>query len=325
MKRIFSFPLTLSVCLLLILSSCESQVEYSEDDISLQAKNAVDVLPNNPAFVGMMNISDMSDTELGESMFKEEWDNMDELQDLIEATGFDPYEDLKEVYVTLGEIGGEGNPGVSVVAYASFDSGSMEEYVEERAGDELQERTYRGIDLYEFEVGSEFGGFSFANDDMILMSSKIDQLEGMIDRLIDEGEALSSNSSMMDLVARASTGKSAWFIAEKPDMPLAEESASDNNMEEMAKQIFVAVDHFVVAANVDGDEVESQLFLQPNESVEAGDLADLIKGLRSAMRSDPGMNKQDLAMLDEIDISSSRGQVRIQFTVDDQMLEKFGR
>lgn len=322
MKRILSSPLLLALCLFVIFSGCESQVEYSEEEISLQAKNAVDVLPSDPSFVGMMNIQDLSSSELG-SMVEDEMANMDELQDLMDATGFNPEEDLKEIYVAVEEFGGESNPGVSVVAYASLDPNSLEDYIEERAGDELESRTYRGIDFYEFEAGNQMGGFSFVNDDMILMASKSELLEDMVDRLIDEGEALSSNSELMELVSTASTGKSGWFVAEKPDMDAPAQKSDASEMEEKAKQIFMAVDHFIVAANVDGDEVESQVFLQPNSSVDAGDLSDLIKGLRSALRADPDMDKQDLDMLDEIKISSSRGQVRIQFTVDDRILGKF--
>ena len=322
MKRIFSAPLLLALSLFVVLSGCESQVEYSEEEISVQAKNAVDVLPPDPSFVGMMNIKDLSSSELG-SMVEDEMQNMDELQDLIEATGFNPEEDLKEVYVAVEDFGSERNPGVSVVAYASLDPNRLEGYVEERAGDDLQRRSYRGIDLYEFEADDHMGGFSFVNEDMILMASKTGLLEDMVDRLIDEGEALSWNSEMMELVSTASTGKSGWFVAEKPEMDAPVQNDAGNEMDERAKQIFMAVNHVIVAANVDGDEVESQVFLEPNSSVDAGDLADLVKGLRSALRADPGMAKQDLDMLDEIKISSSRGQVRIQFTVDDRILGKF--
>ncbi|MBX2820830.1 MAG: hypothetical protein KTR29_14145 [Rhodothermaceae bacterium] len=326
MKRILSSPLLLALSLLVVFSSCESQVEYSDDEISLQAKNAVDVLPSSPAFVGMMNIQDLSDSEMG-AMIEEgmHGGKMDELNDLMEATGFNPKEDLKEVYMAMEEIGAEDNPGVSMVAYASLDANSMSEYIEERAGDELQNRSYRGVELYILEKGREAFGFSIANDDMILAASRIDLLEGMVDRLIDEGDALSSNTEWMDLLAQASTGKSAWFIAEKPDIDMSAEKHSGNSMDETARQIFTAVDHLVVAMNVDYDDVESQIFLQPNASVDAGDLEDLIKGLRSAMRSSPEMDDEHLAMLDEIDISTSRGQVRIQFDVEGEMLDRIIR
>lgn len=325
MKRIKNAPLYLLLALAVVFSGCESQVQFSEDEMTLQAKNAVDVLPMSPDFVGMMDVQDMKESRLGaritDNFHAEEFD---EVQGLIDATGFNPEEDLKEIYVAIDELGSNGNPGVSVVAYANLDQDRLENYVEERAGDELQSRTYRGVDLYEFSIDEDVGGFSVANDDMILMGSKVELLEGMIDRLIDEGNALSSNGELMELVTSAQVGKSAWFVAEKPDGEMSAGQGGDD-MQEAAMQIFTAVDHVVLAMSVDSGELESQFLLQPNASVSTGDLASLVKGFRSAMRSSPDLTDDGLAMLDDIKITSNRDFARIQMKFDEAEIEEMMR
>ena len=305
-----------------VLAGCESQAQFTDEDITLQAKNAVDVLPVSPDFVGMMNVDDMKDSALGAEIYEGlASEMMGELDGLFEATGFNPREDLEEIYVAVEELSDDTSPGVSVVAYVSMDPDRMADYIEERAGDEVRVREYRGIELYEVGDGEHEGGFSLANEDMILVSSRTDLLEDMVDRLIDEGEALSSNTQLMDLVARASSGKSGWMIAEKPRDMDKQANKSGNEMEDAAAQIFTAVDHLVVAMNADGGEIESQIFLYPNGSVSTDDLESLTKGMRSAMRAGTEMDSDAMKMLDDVRISSSREYVKVTFTADRQTME----
>ena len=329
MKRFFTPSRLVALSLFVfagMLASCESQVEYSEDDMSLQAKSAIDVLPANPAMAGMVNVKEFAASEMG-AAFQENMQSksMDELNELIESTGFDPTEDLAEIYVTMNEIGAGDDPGLSMVAYASIDPSRLENYLEERAGEEMLKRMHRGIKYYQATKSGFDGGVSFANQDMILIASNTDLLLGMIDRLIDSGEALSGNRDMMNLVARASSGKSAWMVMEKPDLDIPDKTHARSEMEESMMQIFTAVDRMALAINLDDTEVESQVFLYPNERVSSDDLASLTKGVRSALRGTGEMDENAMKMLDDIRINASRDHVRIQFTADNEMIDRMRR
>ena len=114
-----------------------------------------------------------------------------------------------------------------MVVYASFDSQSLANYVEEQAGDELNQRTYRGITVYEASSDNSGPSFSFVNDDMMIAATRTELIDAMIDRLEGNAEALSSNDEVMDLVATASVGQSGWLVALKPEMVDLNESKAD--------------------------------------------------------------------------------------------------
>ena len=322
MKRIFNVALT--VCALtcsLALIGCESNPS-SDEELSVQAKNAVDVLPMTPDLVGMMSTADLRQSDMfGMIEDHMQADDMGEMQDFIEATGFDPMEDLREIYVAVEDLAENDKPSVSFVAYASIEPGRLESYVVERAGDKLTSRTYRGVDLFEGGEGDHYGGFSFVNEDMILMATDVELLENMIDRLLDNSAALGQNSDLMNMVTMASAGKSGWLIAEKPEVQMPGNQQSGTEMGKTAMQIWSALDHMVVALNVESNEVESQFFLYPTQQVSTDDLASLTKGLRSAMRSYPEMDKEAMRVLDDIRVSASNDYVRVQFTADSELIE----
>ena len=109
-----SYFKALSFCLMafgLILTGCETFLtNFSADDITTQAKNAVDVLPADVVAVGMMNNQDLKENAktdifgngglMGEEAPAE---LLARLEDFVEATGFNPEKDLDEVYVAIEE------------------------------------------------------------------------------------------------------------------------------------------------------------------------------------------------------------------------------
>ena len=304
----------------LVSAGCESQFQSTGEDISLQAKHAVEVLPVNPMFVAMANVEDLADSEWFDMMGIDfEGEEYAEVRQLMEETGFDPMEDIREVYFAVEQSEAGKPAGVSVAAYAANDPARMKAYIEERIADEVILSTYRGVDVFMIDAGRDTPGFSFVNEDMILMASKGYLLEGMIDRLIDEGGALNTNTALMNRIARASIGKSGWMIADKPMEEI--NARPSTGLEENLVQMWSAMDHMIVALNVEDNEVDSQVFLYPNESISAGDLASLTKGVRSALRAQVQEEEEAMKRLDEIKISSTRDHVRVQFAVDREFVE----
>lgn len=329
----FSFSsLSSSLCLLalgLILTGCEPDLQFSAETISPQAKNAVDVLPANPMFVGMMNTQDLKSNQYTNvfepgSLINDDMPDeaLARFKDFVDATGFDPSEDLSEVYMAIEESGSSDRPDFSVVAYASIEPERLEAYVKEQVGDKLQVRSYRGVDVYEGEDDGHAPSFSFVNDDMMIGASSASALEAMIDRLEDGGNALNSNAAMMDLVGRASSGKSGWIVAKKPAEKVNFTRSTRNDMGDAALQMWTALEYVVVAGNVESDGIESQVFLYPSASVSSDDLASLAKGMVGLMKASPEVDDKALALLDEIKVTADADYVRIGMRVDNSMLAK---
>jgi hypothetical protein len=242
--------------LVLLITGCEPDLQFSAENITAQAKNAVDILPAHPTFVGMMNTQDLKSNSHTDvfgtgGLLQEEMpqEALSHLRDFVEMTGFNPEEDLNEVYIVAEQVANSAHQTVSIVAYASIEPASLQAYVENRMGDELQRRTYRGIEVYEGKKSDHAPSFSFINAEMMIAASTTDALEAMIDRLEGEGMALNSNKTMMDLIARASTGKSGWFVAKKPDDRPFSNTGAGNDLAQNAIQIWGELEYVVGAVS----------------------------------------------------------------------------
>ena len=332
MKSISFSSLSLSFCLLalgVVLTGCEPDLQFSAETMSPQAKNAVDVLPANPMFVGMMNTQDLKSNQYTNvfepgSLINDDMpeEALARFNDFVEATGFDPAEDLSEVYMAIEDPGNGERPEFSVVAYASIEPERLEAYVKEQVGNDLMIRSYRGVDVYEGEDDEHAPSFSFVNDDMMIGASSASVLEAMIDRLEDGGNALNANTSLMELVGHASSGKSGWIVAKKPAEKVNFSRSARNDMGDAAYQMWTALEYVVVAGNVESDGIDSQVFLYPSESVSSDDLASLAKGMVGLMKASPEVDDKTLALLDEIKVNADGDYVRIGMRVDNSLLAK---
>ncbi len=331
MKSISGRKMLLPVAVLslfVLITACEPSLQaFKGASITQQAQNAVDVLPSDVSYVGMLNTQELKENSFTDVMSNDLLDNNDaeeamaRLEDFIEATGFDPYEDMKEVYVAMDEVDSNGKPQVSVVAYASIDPELLTTYVQEEVGNELTLRSYRGVDVFEIDEDGA-PSFSFVNEDMMLAASTSGLLENMIDRLEGEGSSLSDNSEMMGLVSQATAGQSAWMIAKKPEDGNFRSSNAANDLQEQAEQIWMAIDYAVMALNIESDGLDGQVFFYPNENVSADDLSSLMNGMVALAKINPDLEDKALDMLDDIRAKSSGDHVQIGMFVENEMLEE---
>ncbi len=312
-----------------VLTGCEPhQLQVFKETISTQTKTAIDVLPANAAYVGMMNMQDLKSNEYTD-LFSQNGllnsnapqEGLARLQDFIDATGFDPEQDLKEIYIASAEVGEDKEPAVSIVAYASIEQEELQSYVEDRLADELQTSTYRGVEIFE---GKEEGSpsFSFANDNMIIAATSTSLLEEMIDRLEGKGTSLGANDEMMGLIAMASSGESGWLVAQKPEGMQFKSSSAGDDMEQAVRRIWTALDQVVVALNVEASGMEGEVFFYPTADVSADDLSSLMNGMVALAKASPELDEEGLDMLDQIRASSKGDHVRVDVSIDNAMIEK---
>ncbi|MFK7844975.1 MAG: DUF3352 domain-containing protein [Rhodothermales bacterium] len=312
-----------------ILTACEPhQLQVFKEAISTQTKNAIDVLPADAAYVGMVNMQDLKSNEYtnffgqnGLLKSNAPQEGLARLQDFIDITGFDPDTDLKEVYVASAEVGPDEKPAVSMVAYASIEQEELQSYVEDRLDGELKTSTYRGVEIFEVEEGNA-PGFSFVNNNMIIAATSTQLLEEMIDRLEGKGTSLSSNDEMMALIGRASSGESGWLVAQKPEGMQFKSSSAGDDMEQSVRRIWSALDQVVVAMNVEASGVEGEVFFYPTADVSADDLSSLMNGMIALAKASPELDEEGLDMLDQIRASSKGDHVSVDISVDNTMIEK---
>lgn len=310
-----------------LFTACDSQLQsVFKASLTPQAQHATDVLPPDAQMVAMLNTQDLKSNEytnvFGPNNLLDEApeEAIAHFNDFIAATGFDPEKDLKEVYLAAGPLDGE-TKNVALVAYGTIDAEQLQAYVEREAGDELDSYTYSGTTIFT-KSGEKTPALSFVNDDMILAANSADHLEAMLDRLEGDGDALGDNSKMMELITQAAAGQSAWFVARKPDIAPPTGDMPSNDLAQNAIQIFKAVDYVVGALNIESDGLDGQVFVYPNDSVSADDLASLMNGVIAAAKANPELQEKDLEVLDDIRARAQDNHVHLNLYVENSLIAK---
>ncbi len=310
-----------------LFTACDSQLQsVFKASLTPQAQHATDVLPADAQMVAMLNTQALKSNQytnvFGSNNLLNEApeEAIAHFNDFISATGFDPEKDLREVYIAAGPLN-EGPKNVALVAYATIDAEELQAYVEREAGNELDAYTYKGTTIYT-KSGDDAPALSFVNDDMIMAANSSANLEAMIDRLEGEGNSLADNSKMMELMTLASAGQSAWFVARKPNVTPPAGEIPSNELAQNAMQIFRAVDYVVGALNIENEGLDGQMFVYPNDSVSADDLASLMNGVIAAAKANPEIQEKDLEMLDDLRAETRDGYVHMGMFVDNSLIQK---
>lgn len=318
MQKSALLPLFPVLILAIALTGCETDMSAPEA-LSLQTKNAVEVLPADARFVGMVNVRNLRAEVLGDHALA--FDEMNgeaaaRIRAFIETTGFDPANDLHEIYVAA-------DPGESdrfdLVVYADYDRDRLEAFVSERLPEEIDRTSYEGVTIYRAGNVDRHVYFALANDDMIVASSRETRVHAMLDRLSGKRSALKDNAETMRLIRQSATGD-AWFVA----CDVGREAWSKRGKQfgrEMAR-IAQTIRDVSLSVTLTDDGLTSTFTLVPKENVSADDLASLTRGLLSAVKAAPEVDDEALRALDAVEIHTEDGLVRITAGVDREMIEK---
>ncbi len=303
------------------LLGCETQLDApSEAELTLQTKSAVEVLPENARFVSMVNlqaikrnavINPLGSDLLTSSRFGGE--NGARLRDFIEATGFDPDKDLREVYVALSGDGPDKAP--SLVMYANFNSDRLNAYVKENLKDHFEQTEYNGTPLYRSREADHGLTFAIANDNMIVASPEEIQVHAMLDRLAGQGAALESNEATMRLIKQAGAGSS-WFVAQN----FSETTRTPGNESNEMALLSQAVRDLAMSIDASEDGIRGTALMTASTGVSLDDLEALTRGAIASMKAASGEDAHKLQALDDVRIKKSGEQVRVSFAFDNAAL-----
>lgn len=308
----------------LTLAACDNEIEAPQE-LTLQARSAAEVLPADATYYGRINLQAVLENQTF-APFGEEFDfsNADaRFADFFEATGFDPREDLQEIYVAYTEANGvNGTP--SIVAYATYDRDRLQTFIEERFSAEVERSTHQGATLYRASEGEAEGDdsivFALAADNMIVASPDETAVEAMLDRLAGQGRALSADAEAMELVGRVAGGTDVWVVLRT--LPGDEPNAApDDALGQQAMQLYGAVDQMAMGFDVQTDGGEATVFLRAADGIAADDVADLARGFVAAAKAQPDMDDAMLETLDGVDVRSQGDLVRVRVRLDNAMLQ----
>ena len=299
---------------------CENQIE-APAAMTLQTRSAVEVLPADVKFVGMVDLEAMQRN----SAFNP-FDDLDmgnefgaRIQDFIDATGFDPEQDLSEVYFAADDMNQHAKP--NFVAYAKFDRARLLDYVEQNMSDAFVRTDYKGVTIYRATEDDEDFAFALATDNMMVGSSDAAAVEAMLDRLSGQGRALKENAETMALIESVSGNSSVWVVARDIDAEIGDDHGeSDDPIGRDAEQIGQALQDVAFSLTMQDDGAEGTVILQPKDGVASDDVASLIKGLIAAMKGSSKVEDSQLQLLDRARVRTQGDQVYVNFFVDNDML-----
>lgn len=308
---------------LLLVTGCETELE-SPGEITLQTRNAADVLPAGVRLVGMVDLQAVKRNALlrdrgGFSIGRMSGEMDAQLDDFIAATGFDPEEDLREVYVALQGEGAHARP--LFVAYADFARDRLQAYFEDELDGTFTRADYKGVPVFQspHDRGGEAITIALANNNMLVASPAPAEVHAMLDRLSGEGRALKDNEATMRLIRQAGAG-GAWFVARGLDRePFA--SVHDRSAGEMA-QLSRAVQDVAFSLDVEQDGIGGDVWMVAASDVSPGDLASLTRGAVAALKAGAGLDSEQMAVLDDVRVREADGDVRVSFRLPNAMLGK---
>ncbi len=187
------------------------------DQIPVQARRAAALLPEQPRYVGMVDVKtvvkqvdELRTLNLADSLRQAE---LPLLRSFLETTDVDLETDITGAYGAL-----EGESALSVVLFASLTPDQIDRYVSQAPQDAGRKTTYRGAPLYHLALGigedsADTLSAAFVDEGTWAVSMDPDRVTAIIDRhnASQEGGLL-ANDSYMALVERVGRGSTAWLV-----------------------------------------------------------------------------------------------------------------
>ena len=339
MKTLHPAPLLASFALALAaLLGCESNVDAPPTpEMTAETKRAAEVLPPDADFVAMMNVRRLQEHGFfdGENALSAEQlsgEGGARVRDFLEATGFDPQKDVREVYVAM-EGASEGT--ASLVLYADINRDRFRQQIEAQLEGRLTRSSYGDLTLYELTGADHSLTFALASDDLIVAATTPQAVRSMIDRLEGRGRALAQNAALMRRVEQVQGRGDLWLAARdvarfrRPPQKAAVQQKVNRQQKANTQQksrpagmdrLLRAVQDGAAAFTVTGGTVDGLVYLDAADGVAPSDLADVTRGLVGAMKA--SADEEELRALDQVQVEEQGDEVRVAFSLPRAMLSR---
>jgi hypothetical protein len=219
--------------------------------------------------------------------------------------------------MTVSEADGESNHPAFVV-YADFYRARIDAYLDDNAPAEVSRTTYNDMPVYLVSEDDGTFGFGLINDEMAVAGEE-SELYAMIDRVANGVHGLSGDAEMMALIERAAHPDGAWFAVRKIEHD--DDSPHEGPMAGMG-QAALMMGSGVMSFGFGGDEVEMTAVGIPRDNASVGDVADILRGAISLMRTTSQQDNPEMAaMLDRVHVRESGDAVQIQAVLDPTLFE----
>jgi hypothetical protein len=221
------------------------------------------------------------------------------LEALINATGFDPRRDLREILVVWNSEAG-GKSGV-MMARGTFDVARI---VEAALSQGQKVETYKGVEI----VGDPKGALAFVDSTLVVSGPGV-SLRAAIDR---RSAAVGIGADLAAQVNQLSTTEDAWFVTLVPPAHLQEMGATLNKVQQGSGGV-------KFGANV---VLTAQTISQTDKDAAA--LAETVKMLAgmAQMSAPKGWAASGAALLQNMSVAASGATTTLSLSVPEQQVEQ---
>jgi hypothetical protein len=221
------------------------------------------------------------------------------LEALINATGFDPRRDLREILVVWNSEAG-GKSGV-MMARGTFDVARI---VEAALSQGQKVETYKGVEI----VGDPKGALAFVDSTLVVSGPGV-SLRAAIDR---RSAAVGIGADLAAQVNQLSTTEDAWFVTLVPPAHLQEVGATLNKVQQGSGGV-------KFGANV---VLTAQTISQTDKDAAA--LAETVKMLAgmAQMSAPKGWAASGAALLQNMSVAAAGANTTLSLSVPEQQVEQ---
>ncbi|MDA1028751.1 MAG: hypothetical protein O3B41_06830 [Bacteroidetes bacterium] len=236
------------------------------------------------------------------------------MEQLATYLGINPREDVHHMYVSFSSLDSTGVG--SLIAFVDFNQAEMVSKIESIS--ELTRIESAGkADSYRFTADEDVH-FSLVDGSMILISNNSGQLE----RLVSRANGPESSGITDDLLLQVEKRES-WVIVRNINelLPAMDSLKVEGQMAQIISTV-KAIQSIGIGANTTGREIEGVLLIEPSAEVSAKDLANVFSGLRAAARLGLADAPELVEQIEEIDITTVEGLVKISLDVEEDAIKE---
>lgn len=311
--------------MLLLLTGCRADGEAPP--VPARTEQAMALLPPHARVAGMVDLQDLQNN--GGIAFSSERgitvrfmdsdvtfnplsaEQQDRLDTFIAATGFEPGTDLHAAYAASDSLYGQ-----TFLLAADVDRDRLLDELEAELDDRIATTPYRSVSIVTVAGPVEGDAFSFAmlDDGWIALSANRDAVEAIVDRARDDDAT--TPSALSPLVQQVAGRGGAWAIARRLPAQQMARSPDDRRL----RQLVQGVRDAATALHFEGDGVTGTVLLATDR--DPGDLADVVRGLVSAVKLRETLTEEQRHFLDRVRVTERSGYVWVDFNVDQATLAR---
>ncbi|MBI4874455.1 MAG: hypothetical protein HY822_07470 [Acidobacteria bacterium] len=275
------------------------------------------LVPPDAAVVGGMNLEQAKASPLGQFLLKQVPFEDEGMRKMMEATGFDPRRDLREVVVaTRAPMGPKHDNGL-VVASGSFDPGRLTAMAKTLG---VAPSNYAGVEVFTSQ-GPHAGWFAFLSPSLAVAGTA-DLVQAAIDRYKQGGGGL--NPAMAAKAAEWSAKSDAWLVTAGSPADWARRAAPASRTGGPMQSVPLEAIEQSAAGLKFGATITITVEAVARTDKDAQALADVLKFVAGMVQLNRNKveSAEVAALLDSMQLKAEARTVSLGFSVPESQLEK---